>query len=513
MTGLAAGFILLVGAVGYTELGSMTAAAQRSSVRQEMVRAQGHADMMHDALRGDVLTALRAGTGAERSAVAEESRAHAAAFRADIAHTRELVDSPAIAAAFDGLAPALAAYLAAAESLVAEAAAGRHDAAERRLPAFLHAFHELEDGMGGTTDVIEAESTRAQQRMEDTAGTARWVIVVSSGCAMALLVLLGQWITRSIRRPLRALRDRLAQIAGGDGDLTARLDESRRDELGAVAAAANALIGRMQALMRELAGAVEQIHGVADDVRAESATAGDLGGQAHERADGLTSSAALAAAQVDSIAAGAEQMGESIAEIARSAQEAAGVAAAAVETAALARDGVGGLAAASEQIGQFLEVIASIAAQTNLLALNATIEAARAGEAGRGFAVVAGEVRELARATAEAAEQIGVQIVAIQSGTGDAVGAMGRISDVISGINSLQTVIAAAVEEQTATTSEMRRSVAEAAAAVASIAEGVREVAGDAARARVASDATTANAHQLAGIGGRLHGTVSGFAY
>ena len=70
----------------------------------------------------------------------------------------------------------------------------------------------------------------------------------------------------------------------------------------------------------------------------------------------------------------------------------------------------------SEEITEFLSVIQSIADQTNLLALNATIEAARAGEAGKGFAVVASEVKALASQAAQATEDIGGKIEALQRG-------------------------------------------------------------------------------------------------
>ena len=94
-------------------------------------------------------------------------------------------------------------------------------------------------------------------------------------------------------------------------------------------------------------------------------------------------------------ATGVDEMGISIKEIARSANDAAMVATSAVDVANKTNATVGALGASSVDIGKIIAVITSIAEQTNLLALNATIEAARAGD--RVAAVVANEVKELAK--------------------------------------------------------------------------------------------------------------------
>ena len=75
------------------------------------------------------------------------------------------------------------------------------------------------------------------------------------------------------RSPTRSseLRERLAQIADGDGDLTQRLDEDRSDELGAVAAAFNRFVDKIAGAIRPIADHSVVIASASEELSAVSA--------------------------------------------------------------------------------------------------------------------------------------------------------------------------------------------------------------------------------------------------
>jgi len=199
---------------------------------------------------------------------------------------------------------------------------------------------------------------------------------------------------------------------------------------------------------------------------------------ASEQAATVSGAADETSTNVQSLAAGIEELVTSVGEINRQVNSALSVSTQAVEQANNTSGVVSGLAESAQGIGDVVSLISDIAEQTNLLALNATIESARAGEAGKGFAVVASEVKSLAGQTAKATEEISSQINDVQKATQEVVQAIANISKTIGDVNEFSSAIAAAMEEQTAVTSEMSSSMQIAANNVDEITKGIGEISG-----------------------------------
>ena len=468
------------------------------------------ADMMHDAIRSDVLQVLSdPGSSGTRLSAAADLERHAAELSQSLDTVRRTELGSDVDGALAEAVPVVDDYLAEATSWM-EVAGEDPAAARSAYPSFLQAFHALEDALPLVTDAVARHAVVAQQGVEAQRGAVTRLLV-GAGIGLVVVLALGLLLTRSLVRPLHRVRAVLDALA--EGDLTCHADVDSRDELGQMAAALERATERLRATVRDIDLAAHELAESSTGLSRVSAQMSDSASGSAAGALQVSATAEQVSEHVHAVAAGSEQMSASIREIAESTSSAAAVATDAVTIARSTTELVSQLGDSSAQIGNVVKLISSIAGQTNLLALNATIEAARAGEAGKGFAVVAGEVKELADQTGSATKDIEQQVAAIQRDTVRAVDAITRISAVIDQVNDTQAAIASAIEEQTATSAEMSHGVAEAATASGTIAETIDEVARLAGDTTDASAATRTAADGLSAVSARMRGLVGQFRY
>ena len=474
-------------------------------------RAALMADMMHDAVRGDVLAALLAdGDSAALDQSAADLEEHKATFLAQLDAVAAAGLGAEVRSAVETVRPAVEKYVGSA-AVTIDIAGSDPTAASSSYPRFSKSFEALEAELPAVADAVGARATAIQGAVERGQRDAIRLVAVVALLSAVLLVTLGLVTVNTIVRPLRRVSRVLAAVA--EGDLTGVAGVRSQDEVGRMAQA----LDRATAQLRETIGAMSQnSQALAKASEELSSVSGQMSGTAEDsaaQAGRVASAAEQVTRNVQSVATGTEEMSASIREIAQSAASAAGVAAEAVRVAGTTTATVGKLGESSAEVGNVVRMISSIAEQTNLLALNATIEAARAGEAGKGFAVVASEVKELATETSRATEQISRRIEAIQGDSDAAAAAIGEFTTIVARINDMQSTIASAVEEQTATTNEMSRNVTEAAAGSGDIAGTITRVAGSAADTTSAARSTRDSADELARMAAGMEQLVGRFRF
>ncbi|MDR6927042.1 methyl-accepting chemotaxis protein [Pseudomonas sp. BE134] len=423
---------LIVSLVSYVGNTQMAEAVNENEVSMTALRNHLEADMMHDALRADVLSAMMVGLGKSTSSNAEVHSSieeHARHFREVLGENFKLPVNDTLKAGLNKVKPSLDIYISAAERIVG-LALENPEAAQKELGTFNTAFSQLEDQMAALSELIETNTQQTSQGTAQAIQSANFTLGIVLLATLVMLLVQGRWVTLSIIGPLQTA-SRIAQSIA-HGNLSEPIAEpTQKDE-------ASALIRSLATMQRDLRGMIEVVRSNAHGVRGMS---DQLSSGCHQVADSSQQQSAAAS----TMAAAASEMTASIEEITRHAERALDMA---NQAESLAKDGgrvihqvvqdmdsiarsaqqsaqvIRTLDKESEGIFNIIQVIKGIADQTNLLALNAAIEAARAGEQGRGFAVVADEVRSLAGRTSASTQEIASMVARIQQSTREAVTSM-----------------------------------------------------------------------------------------
>ena len=525
---------------GLWSASALTSRMQANTVTSTALRNHLEADMMHDALRADVLSALlatRQGEMEKKAVVEQELAEHIELFRNSITANQTLSLPEGVIQVLEKVEQPLAQYIAAAQDMT-DLAFKDAEAATAALPGFLDRFKSLEDAMSEVSDEIEQAVNSSMESGIETSALASNLTILGVAVALLLSICFYLFASRSVVKPVRDMTAAMSRLAEGDTAITVP-GSGRSDEIGDMAKALTVFRdnGIERARLNRLAEAeqnakeqrrvavsslsdsfsqsvtkvLNSVTNATEELHLSARSMADTALSVNARSRDVSLAASDASTSVGTVAAATEQLTAASAEISRHVERSSVISQEAETAAGRAVVTVKDLSSDAERISAIVELISTIASQTNLLALNATIEAARAGEHGKGFAVVANEVKQLATQTAKATDEISAQVGSIQTTSRDAAQLMEAVSRTIADARSATTAIAGAVLEQEAATREIARNIAHASNSAQNVSHNITDVSSAAAVAGAASEQVLAASGSLSSQAEQLRSEVETF--
>ena len=198
-TGVVATLVIGFGAFTFVESQQVDRAIRKASAQTQALRNHQDGDMMHDALRGDVIQALfevRRGNLASKDEVLAGVKEHSDTFNQAMKENVGLDLDPHLKSDIVNVQKVVDQYRQSAESLVAQAYSNPAQA-EAQFPAFMKVFEQLEGGMGDLSDAIEKATVKGK---DEVIGSMNALSQFSLVLSLAVLALITVGMSKLIKR-------------------------------------------------------------------------------------------------------------------------------------------------------------------------------------------------------------------------------------------------------------------------------------------------------------------------
>ncbi|MBP9837261.1 MAG: hypothetical protein KBC84_00960 [Proteobacteria bacterium] len=363
---------LTMGYFAITSINSLDELISHGSISKAStaLRNAMQADMMHDALRGDVINSLLVSGESNsdlgtKEAVEKDLEEHISTFNESIETAKNSSPNTDVTKAIEEVLPALNAYGEAAKVIVKKTFENREEAL-KDFPKFMEAFSELEERMENLSGKIDDSVKLANQELNTLSEKYKHICQITLAIGFVSTLLLGWIIANSIQSPLKKVVTDLEKSSSSTQLISRKLSDAS-ETVASATKQQSAAVQESVAALAEMKSMITQTTENAKDSLKVAQRVTENSEEGKVVMQKMVNS-------IDSIQQANSQLQNIVTII--------------------------------KEISAKTLVINDIVFKTQLLSFNASIEAARAGQHGRGFSVVAEEVGNLAQMSGNAAKEI-----------------------------------------------------------------------------------------------------------
>src|SRR5581483_3457144 len=307
-------FVAGVSVTGYWGIASGATTTAEVAATGSAIRSHIEAGVYNDLVRADV-SAVFTTKGDEQQNKVEEFEQHSRLLQDRIAKTREFAADASSRSMLDEEIQMSEQLVKAGHGLV-DAIVHNPSSASTLLGPYLELYKDLQGKIETTSDQLSKGANDTEKGAKAKAKKEERAMLLMCGLSLLILLVIASRITININHGLGSFSAQFKRMAEAN-ELTTRVDEKRRDEIGELGKCLNTFVKKVHSILSQIAQATQSVASASEELSGTSQQIATNSAETSAQSDVVSKAAQAVSHNLQTVATGADEMGASIKEIAK----------------------------------------------------------------------------------------------------------------------------------------------------------------------------------------------------